>query len=390
MTDSDITILGAGPVGATLALLLASRLPDPGRLRLCRVARPHRPADQADSAVGVRALALNHGSRTLLESLGAWPNQGAAIHTIHVSQRGRLGRTLIRHTDFDVPELGTVHAYDRLATRLDQALATSGVQVVEGPAATITGETGKALKLAQGEAVWTSRLVVQAEGGSDSAPAIERDYDQHAILATVRADAPREGWAWERFTRDGPLALLPLRLGTTGTTHSLVWCCRPAQARELLAASADDFAHALNTAFGTRLGRLEVTGPRLVQPLRLRWRRDPLGPRRLAIGNAAQTLHPVAGQGLNLGLRDAAQLAHALGPWLARPTADPMPTLRQFAGRRQADRLVTGIITDFLPRVFSTGLPPVEHACGLALLALDTLPGLRAPLTRQLLLGLRS
>lgn len=390
MIDRDITILGAGPVGATLSLLLASRMPDPTRLRLCRVARPPRPADQAATATGVRALALNHGSRTLLESLAAWPAQGARIHTIHVSQRGRLGRTLIRHTDFDVPELGTVHAYDQLAAMLDQALAASGVQILEGPPAAITGEIQGGLRLAQGDALWTSRLVVRAEGGADSAPAIEREYDQHAILTTVQASAPLDGWAWERFTRDGPLALLPLRQAGSQTTHSLVWCCRPAQARALMATSTAGFAEALNTAFGSRLGRLGVTGPRLVQPLGLRWRRETLGPRRIAIGNAAQTLHPVAGQGLNLGLRDAAQLAHELGPWLARPEADPMPMLRRYADRRRADRLITGAVTDLLPRIFSTGLSPVEHACGLALLALDTLPGLRSPLTRQLLLGLRS
>jgi 2-octaprenyl-6-methoxyphenol hydroxylase len=115
-----------------------------------------------------------------------------------------------------------------------------------------------------------------------------------------------------------------------------------------------------------------------------------LGQRAIAIGNAAQTLHPVAGQGLNLGLRDAAQLAIALGPWLAQPDSDPTHLLADFARRRRPDRLLTGGVTDFLPRIFATGNPLVEHAGGLALLALDVLPGLRRPLARHLLQGLRT
>ena len=109
-----------------------------------------------------------------------------------------------------------------------------------------------------------------------------------------------------------------------------------------------------------------------------------------AIGNAAQTLHPVAGQGLNLGLRDAARLAQALGAWLPGPDASPAPALAEFAGARQFDRLITAGLTDLMPRVFATGLAPVEHACGLALLGLDLAAPLRAPLARHLLQGFRA
>lgn len=398
---ADVTILGAGPVGSALALLLARVAPDPARIHLCRLPARALPSDQPTGLRAARTLALNHGSRTLLEGLGAWPAHGASIHTIHVSQRGRLGRTLIRREDFNVPELGTVHPYDRLQATLEQAIAHSGITVRTGPPALIAQEDTQGVHLVQGETTWRSGVVVQAEGspaagmsqdGASSHPPIEREYGQHAILGLVSASQPSPGWAWERFTRQGPLALLPIQLPEAGLHHaySLVWCCHPDEARRLAALDDYHFATELNTVFGSRMGHLQPLSPRAVHPLRLRWRRDVLAGRRVLIGNAAQTLHPVAGQGLNLGLRDAAQLAHHLAPWLVRAQHSPLVELQGFVQRRRNDRLLTGAVTDFLPRIFSTGFAPVEHACGLALLALDTLPLLRRPLAQHLMLGLRS
>ncbi|MBU4613044.1 FAD-dependent monooxygenase, partial [Achromobacter sp. GG226] len=259
------------------------------------------------------------------------------------------------------------------------------------------------VRIAQADATWRTTVVVQAEGAVD-APAtnrdgqgrpggavIARDYDQHAVLALVRASRPQPGWAWERFTREGPLALLPIRHGDDAQdTYSLVWCCAPAHAQALVALDDAAFGRALTAAFGDRLGELTSVSARQVYPLRLRWRREPVQGRCVAIGNAAQTLHPVAGQGLNLGLRDAEQLAQALRAWLHRPATDPTPLLAAFGRARRADRTVTAGITDLLPRVFASGSPLVEHACGLTLLALDTIPALRRPLARQLMQGLRS
>ncbi len=388
MNDVDITILGGGPVGSALALLLARAAPDPSRIVLCRPAAPAA----GPAALDPRALALNHGSRLLLQRLGAWPEQGAPIDTIHVSQRGRLGRTVIRHSDFDVPELGSVHAYDRVQRTLHQALAAAGVRIQEG-LARIASETADGVTIAQVNQTWSSGVAVQAEGGGDTAASeavIARDYDQHAVLALVRASRPRPGWAWERFTQEGPLALLPIRTGEDAEpAYSLVWCCAPAHAQALAARDDAAFGRALSSAFGERLGVLTPLTPRQVFPLRLRWRRDPVQGRRVAVGNAAQTLHPVAGQGLNLGLRDADRLAQTLAAWLQRPGTDPRPLLASFAQARRPDRTVTAGITDLLPRVFASGSPLVEHACGLALLALDTLPPLRRPLARQLMQGLR-
>lgn len=427
MENADITILGAGPVGSALALLLARTAPDPARIVLCHAWRGGKPRDAAgpsntdaagtdESGAGAsgagasgaasapppassdpRALALNHGSRVLLEGLGAWPGQGAPIHTVHVSQQGRLGRTLIRHTDFGVSELGTVHQYGRVQEALHAALEHAGITLLSGDTAVITSQSADDVGIVQGRHAWRSRIAVQAEGGgydNDPAALLQRDYNQVAVLALVRASRPCAAWAWERFTREGPLALLPIHAGApvqdNNDLYSLVWCCRPEQASRLRAMSDADFSAALGSVFGARMGTLQAIGPRHTFALGMKWKRDIVQGRRVTIGNAAQTLHPVAGQGLNLGLRDAARLAQELSPWQQAAHTDPGPLLQRFSRARRPDRLLTAAVTDFLPRIFATGRSPVEHAGGLALLALDTLPLLRRPLARHLMHGLRA
>ncbi|HEU0229659.1 MAG TPA: FAD-dependent monooxygenase, partial [Burkholderiaceae bacterium] len=172
--------------------------------------------------------------------------------------------------------------------------------------------------------------------------------------------------------------------------YGIVWCCDPDHARRLAALTPADFETALHIAFGHRLGHFTLKSDRHVFPLSLHAGPSLLEPHIVAIGNAAQTLHPVAGQGLNLGLRDAAQLAQALTPWLAASMADPSPILATFARKRRADRYLTAGITDLLPRAFASHNPLVRHACGLGLLALDLCPPLRAPLARHLMQGLRT
>jgi 2-octaprenyl-6-methoxyphenol hydroxylase len=306
------------------------------------------------------------------------------ITTVHVSQRSRLGRTLIRHDELGVPRLGNVAAYDDVLACLHAALRQCGVTLLEAPAG---GSSGHNALHGRAELPDTdSKLFVRSDGAR--ATGIERQYGQDALLATVRASRPRAGWAYERFTRQGPLAFLPHPDGAD--LYGVVWCNPPARAAHLQALDDAAFEASLGEAFGDRLGDLHVLGPRHVFPLSMHAGPSLLGQRAIAIGNAAQTLHPVAGQGLNLGLRDAAQLAIALGPWLAQPDSDPTHLLADFARRRRPDRLLTGGVTDFLPRIFATGNPLVEHAGGLALLALDVLPGLRRPLARHLLQGLRT
>ena len=382
----DIAISGAGPVGSALALLLARKSPQPERIVLMGKglgsAKP--AAMDAGPKSDPRTLALNHGSRVLLEQLGAWPSVAADITTVHVSQRGRYGRTLIQHSELDVPRLGSVVGYDSLLSSLHQALSDSGVTLIEAAASQkmASGQTDFQV----GDRLLRTAIAVQSDGAKPVG--VKREYRQEAVLATVRASRPRQQWAFERFTTQGPLAVLPHP--QAGDVYGVVWCCSPETAAKLRSLDDHAFASALQEAFGDRLGKLECISARHVFPLSLHAGPTLINARTVAIGNAAQTLHPVAGQGLNLGLRDAAQLTHALTPWLARSDTDASHLLAQFAAQRRPDRWLTTGITDFLPRVFTTGNPLIEHAGGLALLGLDLLPALRKPLARNLLQGLRT
>ena len=337
-------------------------------------------------ALDPRVLAVNHGSRVLLESLGAWPQRAAFIQTIHVSQRGRLGRTLIKHQDFGVPELGCVVRYGELQAHLMAAVQASGIQVLTGEVARIAGQDHAGVTLTQDAQTFQARLTVQADGS----PGLQatRAYTQVALLARARASLPRTGWAFERFTKEGPLAILPHP--EAPGEQSVVWCCTPERAQTLQALSPAGFSQALTDMFGSRLGTLSVQGPIASVPLSMILRAQTMNGRCIAIGNAAQTLHPVAGQGLNLGLRDAATLAIALREWLLSPERTPADALQQFQQLRRIDRQITVRLTDLLSRVFTTKWPLVEHAAGLALLGMDLVPALRAPLARHLLQGFRA
>lgn len=376
----DLVILGSGPVGCVLALGLARAAPHPDRIALMGPAPAARAPGQS---IDPRALALNHGSRQLLRHLDAWPVRAADILTVHVSQAGHLGRTLIDQAELAVPRLGSVVAYDDLLESLHAAVARSGVRhITERPPRPQAGQP-VTLRLAGGPV--TSHLVLISDGAQPQG--LRRDYDQQAVLATVRAASPIPGRAFERFTRTGPLALLPHPAGHD--LYSLVWCVRPEQAQALSTLPEAAFDHALQAAFGQRLGRLCRVAAASTFPLSLHAGPSLQGAGIVAVGNAAQTLHPVAGQGLNLGLRDAAQLAHILHPWLATPEQPVQPLLEHYARQRRLDRGLTLGITDTLPRLFATGNPLVRHACGLGLAAMDLLSMLRKPLARHLLQGQR-
>lgn len=383
--DHDVAIIGAGPVALALAGLLARALSEPGRVAVFGALPAARPASARDP----RTLAMNHGTRQLLDDLQAWPAHTATIRDIHVSQRGRLGRTHIRHDDFGVPALGYTVAYVDLIDALNSRAQSLGIARCPALAPEQIDNTPDGVTLNTSHGLTRARMVVLADGAPLAD--ITRDYDQHAVLVTIRASQPRAGWAYERFCAEGPLALLPHPQNTD--LYSVVWCCRPDTARRLCDLPQAEFVDALQAAFGERLGQLSDAGVRHVFPLALKARSTLVDGRIVAIGNAAQALHPVAGQGLNLGLRDAVQLATAIAPALVRdpgqPAHDLPAALALYARRRMGDRWTTGLVTDILPRVFATGLTPVEHVCGAALLALDASKAIRAPLARQLLYGTR-
>lgn len=383
LPEYDIAITGAGPVGSVLALLLARKATHRRRIALVGKQFIRSNAPLPAQSIDPRTLALNHGSRALLEQLDAWPTQSASIETVHVSQRGRLGRALIKNIELGVPRLGSVVSYNALLVSLHQAVAQSGIDLIESPQArpTLAGN----VQIHLGDRTLSCTVAVQSDGTRPTG--LQRNYHQHAVLTAVHAGRPKAGWAFERFTTQGPLALLPHPLGND--LYSIVWCCRPEHAAHLQKLDNAAFSAALQDTFGERLGQLECVGARHVFPLTLHAGPSLLNPRTVAIGNAAQTLHPVAGQGLNLGLRDAAQLGQALNAWLLQSQSDPGPLLSQFAHRRHPDRWLTLGLTDFLPRIFATENSVIQHGCGLSLLALDLSSSIRTPLARHLLEGLR-
>lgn len=384
----DIAISGAGPAGSALALALARKSPHPERIALLGTQFKSTATALASAvmpATDPRTLALNHGSRVLLEQLGAWPVAAADIHTVHVSQRGHLGRTVIKHAELGVPRLGSVVSYNNLLEALHKAVDASGIT-------RITARPGTAQLFADhivvdtGSQLVSSRIAIQCDGTKPKG--IQRHYQQHALLATVQASQPAQHWAYERFTDQGPLAFLPHP--EKAGTYAVVWCCQPDQAAQLLSLDDAHFTHELGLQFGSKLGKFTSLAPRHVFPLSLHAGPSIINQRCVAVGNAAQTLHPVAGQGLNLGLRDVAQLAQAVAPWLLHPNQDPEPYLTSFANHRRPDRWLTAAITDLLPRAFTTGNPLINHAGGLALLAMDMLPPVRKSLAAHLLQGLRT
>lgn len=375
---TDVLIVGAGPVGVTLALALAK-----SPLRVLLLDR------QADGAwrKDPRALALSHGSRQLLERLDAWnAPAGTAIRRIHVSQRGGFGSTQIDAADYAIPALGYVMRYRDLLAGLyaqlppERLIAPATVTHIEttADAATVTIDaSGKRQRVA-------ARLVVHAEGTPSDDPGVAvRDYGQHAIVCEVTPAGAHESRAWERFTPDGPLALLPVDEG-----YAVVLTVAPDQAARILELSDDEFLATLNRQFGGRLD-LVATGPRASFPLALRLRRRLTGERQVWLGNTAQTLHPVSGQGFNLGLRDAWELAETLLDTVPGDPGKAAP-LVAYALRRQPDRLGSAVFTDGIVRLFSNDIPPLKALRGLGLFALDLAPPLRHFVARRMIWGARA
>jgi len=365
----DVAIVGGGPVGSALAVALSE-----SGVSFARIAGEGEVAD--------RPIALSHGSRLILERLDAWGAvENTPIQTIHVSQQG-FGRTVMRSSDYGLPALGYVVAYSGLVAHL--ATRTPAV-----PASLTKWEhSGEEIVLhlsgAAGEARLRARLLVLADGGLNRDGDRIVDYRQRAIVAEVLTGRPSAATAWERFTAEGPLALLPFR-----DRHALVWSVSPETAESLCGLPERQFLERLGEAFGGRLGEFRSSGPRASFPLSLRRGAVRPSPRVLAIGNAAQTLHPVAGQGLNLGLRDAWELARMLLE-VARQEIGTQGLLARYARGRWVDRYAGIGFTDFLVRMFSNSMPPLALARGAGLAMLDLVPPARHFLARRMIFGARA
>ncbi len=328
----------------------------------------------------------------MLEPLG-FPSDATPIRHIHVSQRGHFGRTLIDHDEHELPALGYVVRYGSLVSALAKAVRETDVRwfTETNALAPIQDHDGVTLPLqsASGERTFRARVLVNAEGGlykeTDTSTEVKnaRDYGQTAIVGTVSVSAPRPNVAWERFTREGPIALLPSG-GARHADYSLVWCCTPEEAARRAQLSDEAFLAELGVAFGERMGRFTHVKGRAAFPLGLNALHALVDRRTVAIGNAAQTLHPVAGQGLNLGLRDAHALCDALSVHGPSTLA-----LAHFSQRRALDRRLTIGATDTLARIFTVDFAPLAALRGLALTALEFLPPVKTALARQMMFGQR-
>ncbi len=355
-----VAIVGGGPAGMALALALHQK----GIEAEIFEARA-RAAVRHDQ----RVLALSDGSRQILDWLGAWADlPKTAIETIHVSQRGGFGRTVLRAGELGVPALGWVVAASDLIAALDAAVMAQGIVYRESQTIVAADTAG-------------FPLTAFAEGRIETGAGSARDYGQHAVLCNVEVAEPHRNVAWERFTGDGPLALLPL-----GERYSVVLTCADAVLDEVRALDDAAFLALLQKRFGTR-HRFVSTTPRVAYPLGLRYRPHPVAARQVWLGNAAQTLHPVAGQGFNLALRDIWELAQALAG-MADPGAPDV--LAAYAAGRQADRRGAIGFTDLLILGFGNDFPPLRHARGAGLLALDMLPALRGFVARRMIFGARA
>jgi 2-octaprenyl-6-methoxyphenol hydroxylase len=286
--------------------------------------------------------------------------------------------------EHDVEALGYVARYGDVVDALARACERAGVQVLRPLRVSAIEEQADRvlLQLDDGRTLH-AKVAVQAEGGVFGEQADKnntRDYGQTAVIARVSTSAPIAHRAFERFTDEGPLALLP-QIGTDGHQYALVWCVQPERAQRLLDLGEDDFLRELGDAFGERLGRFTGVSQRLAFPLGLN--ADPRATARtVAIGNAAQTLHPVAGQGLNLGLRDAAVLARLLAREISPES------LGRFAAEREGDRGMVIRATDTMARAF-TGRGPQQALFGLALAALDAVKPARTLLAELMMFGRR-
>ena len=357
---SHVAIVGGGPAGMALALALKLH----GVTAEIFEAR-ERAAVRRDA----RVLALSEGARQILGWLGVWSGLAAtSIKTIHISQRGGFGRSCLRAAELDVQALGWVLPASDLIAALDAALTDAGI-VYRDNARVGAGDTAG------------FALTAFAEGAVEAGAGKRHDYGQHAVLCNVNVAEPHGNVAFERFTSEGPVALLPL-----GDGYAVVLTCADEAVAGIRSLDDAAFLALLQQRFGTR-HRFTAASPRTAYPLGLRYRPDPVAERQVWLGNAAQTLHPVAGQGFNLALRDIWELAQALGG-VADPGAPEV--LAAYARGRRADRRGAIGFTDLLIDSFASEFAPLKHARGAGLLALDLLPPLRAFVAKRMIYGARA
>ncbi|MBD9653475.1 2-octaprenyl-6-methoxyphenyl hydroxylase [Pseudomonas sp. PDM12] len=385
MLRVDVAIIGGGLVGASLALALQGE----ARKRGWRVVliEPFAPGDGYQPSYDARSTALSYGSRLIYEGLGLWPaiaEQATAIERIHISDRGRFAAARLSAEQEGVPALGYVVENAWLGHCLWQALDPEVIQwrcpaqvermepTTEGYRLTLDDET-----------LIDCSLAILADGGRSSLreqlgiSVNQRPYDQTALIANITPERDHAGEAFERFTESGPLALLPL----SEKRCALVWTHPSRDVERLLKLDERAFLAELQQAFGYRLGALKQVGARVPYPLVLIEAAEQIRANLVVLGNAAHSLHPIAGQGFNLSLRDVRALADTLSA-SAAPLGD-LVTLQRYAGIQAGDQTRTVAFSDQVTRLFSTDQPLLAAGRNLGLLGLELLPPAKRWFARQ-------
>jgi 2-octaprenyl-6-methoxyphenol hydroxylase len=382
----DVAVAGAGPVGATLALALAGANLDVAVVD----ARPPGETTRAD-----RTLALSHGARLIFERLRIWtplaamPGAVTPIVAIDISQARGFGALQLTAAEQALPALGYVVSYRALSQALDAALRRTGIDVRFGTAVRRVSGGRDAARLefeAPRDEPLEARLAVVADGAASTVPGIARrrhDYGQVAIVAAIALDHPHRGVAYERFTPDGPIALLPER-----DHYALVWTRSPADVPQMLGLGESAFLAALSAHFGPRVRGFAGASERRAFPLALEVARDITSTRTAVIGNAAQALHPIAGQGFNLGLRDAWDLARMIVD-SPRDGLGSEAMLARYRRSRARDRRAGIAFTHGLVHLFGNDSPWLRLPRGIGMMLLDTVPVAKRAFGRAMLYGMR-
>ena len=383
----DMIIVGGGMVGASLAIALAR-----SGLKLALI-EAFTPGADSQPSYDDRAIALAYGSRRIFEATGVWPSladRAEPISDIHVSDRGHFGFTRLNAADEGVPALGHVVTARELGHVLLERMTHNPDLEVIAPAK-VTGfedRDGQVRVEIERDGLMSSllcRVLIAADGG-DSAireqlqvPVQRWQYGQSAVVTNVTPTQPHRNVAYERFTDTGPVALLPM----TGQRCAVVWTVRDEQVDEVLGLDEGAFLAAFQERFGYRLGRFRRVGRRAAYPLSLLRARESVRGRVVIIGNAAHTLHPIAGQGFNLGIRDVAALAEVVNDaFKAGVDIGAGETLAAYEAWRLAEQRNVALATDGLARLFSNPLMPLRLGRNIGLLAMEFLPGSKRPLAR--------
>lgn len=389
----DVVIVGGGMVGISLALMLSAQH-QPWKILLVEAqAYQFSGAPAFRPSFDARSTALSWGARKIFDNLNLWQQlaeHACAIEQVHVSDRGHVGLSRMQAADAGVDALGYVVENRRLGQVLLQALSTVSVEV-RAPAQISTARMlrdAAQLTLDSGDKVQGKLLVIADGAASNTAELLgihshSQSYGQTAIIANIALGEPHRGVAYERFTDWGPMAMLPLEPVDGQNRSALVWTLPPDKAVELMGCDESEFLLTLQERFGHRLGNLTAVGQRFAYPLALTEAAEQVRRNLVVLGNAAHSLHPVAGQGFNLSLRDAACLAEVLGQARARNLPfNSLEILERYQQQQSSDQRNTVLFSDSLPKLFGVNAKAVQLARNGGLVAMDLLAPLRTRFAR--------